>query len=334
MSAMNTLALPGRSEFFARFGDLSDLLEHMEWAASHQLPIRMIGGGSNVLMPAQVNGLVLQSAMTAVTVRTCTQETLTVAVDAGMNWHDWVLNSTTFGHGLENLALIPGTVGAAPVQNIGAYGVEVAELIEQVEGFQISTRQWRILSRQACRFDYRDSIFRHELANDFIVVRVVFALKRQFSPNLSYAPLAQWAAEQACAAGRMTPENLIAAVCAIRQSRLPDPAQLPNAGSFFKNPLVSTAVADGLKSRYPDLPVYSARLPQQRKLAAGWLVDQCGWRGKSLGPVRMHQQQALVLTAPETATLVQVQALQQAVVDSVWRRFGVRLEPEPQIFGA
>lgn len=335
LSAMNTLALPGCSDYFSRFESASELLDCVEWAVAQQLPIRMLGGGSNVLMPPRVSGLVLQSGMTSIAMRSATKEMISVAVDAGVCWHDWVLKSLSFGHGLENLALIPGTVGAAPVQNIGAYGVEVAELIEQVEGFQLSTRQWRILSRQECRFDYRDSIFRHELADDFIVVRVVFSLRRQFVANVSYAPLAHWAAEYLSDKNEpmLTPEALVSAVCAIRQTRLPDPLQLPNAGSFFKNPLVTGVMAAELKACHPDLPLYPARLKQQQKLAAGWLIDQCGWKGRGLGPVRMHQQQALVLTAPEPATLAQVQALQQAVADSVRARFGVELEPEPRIFG-
>ena len=323
LRTLNTLQLPARAEAFARFSSVSELLSLLDRAAANGLPLRVLGGGSNILLANNVPGLVLQSAMTGVQVLSRTAEYCRVAVDAGMNWHEWVEQSIAYGHGLENLALIPGTVGAAPVQNIGAYGVEVADCLEAVCGIQLSTRQWRCFSAAECRFAYRDSVFKHELAGDFIITKVVFRLARQFQPQLNYGPLAQLQPA--------TAQGLIDAVCAIRRSKLPDPALIPNAGSFFKNPLVSAELAQQLTAQYPALPRYP-QADGRSKLAAGWLIEQAGWKGRWLGPVRMHDQQALVLTTNGKATYADVAALRDAVAASVQQQFGVLLEPEPQEF--
>lgn len=323
LRALNTLQLPAQAEAFARFSSVSELLSLLDSAAANRLPIRILGGGSNILLANNVPGLVLQSAMTGVQVLSRSADYCRVAVDAGMNWHQWVEQSIAYGHGLENLALIPGTVGAAPVQNIGAYGVEVADCLEAVYGLQLSTRQWRWFSAADCRFAYRDSVFKHELAGDFIITKVVFRLSQRFQPQLNYGPLAQLQPA--------TPQELIEAVCAIRRSKLPDPALIPNAGSFFKNPLVSAERAEQLTAHYPALPRYP-QADGRSKLAAGWLIEQAGWKGRWLGPVRMHDQQALVLTTNGQATYADVAALRDAVVASVQQQFGVLLEPEPQVF--
>ncbi len=323
LRAFNTLKLPAQAEAFARFSSVSELLSLLDMAASRHWPVRVLGGGSNILLARDIPGLVVQSSMTEVRVLSQDDNSCRVSVDAGMSWHDWVEQSIQYGHGLENLALIPGTVGAAPVQNIGAYGVEVADCLEAVYGIQLSTRQWRWFSNAECRFAYRDSVFKHELAGDFIITRVLFRLQRPFLPVLNYGPLAQLSA--------ITPRGLIDAVCDIRRSKLPDPEQIPNAGSFFKNPLVSAAQADTLQKIHPGLPQYP-QADGSRKLAAGWLIEQAGWKGRWHGPVRMHDLQALVLTTNSNATYADVAALRDAVITSVQQKFGVLLEPEPQVF--
>merc|ERR1711879_240373 len=253
-----------------------------------------------------------------------------VRVGAGKCWHDWVRESVQYGHGLENLALIPGSVGAAPIQNIGAYGVEVEQRIDSVIGFQISTRQLRRLSREECRFGYRDSIFKRELSGDFIVTSVVFSLSRRFQPNLPYGPLADWESRQSVP---VSPLGLIEAVSAIRASRLPDPATIPNAGSFFKNPIVSQALAQCIGLEYADMPCYPVDDPACCKLAAGWLIEQAGWKGKSLGKVGMHTRQALVMVNQGGAVLDDVLSLKCRVQSAVYEQFGVRLEAEPVFVG-
>lgn len=326
---LNTLKLPAVADYFAEFSSFSELLDLAGFARSNQLAIKVMGGGSNLLCHAQVKGLVIRSRMEGIQLLERTRGYVRVAVDAGLNWHQWVLASCEYGHGLENLALIPGTVGASPVQNIGAYGVEVDQLIDSVQGYCLSSGQLMTLGREACRFGYRDSVFKRELANDFIITRVVFKLKTAYQPVLDYAPLAAFVEEQ----GREPDSSeLIELVCRIRDERLPRPEQTPNAGSFFKNPVIPAFVAEKLAESHQSLPVYPAK-PGHQKLAAGWLIDQCGWKGKQLGHAGMYEKQALVLTTDGQATRADVDALVQRIQQDVMEKFGVLLEPEPVSFG-
>ncbi len=321
----STLALPATARYYGRYQSTSELLSWLSWAQQQGVAVRSLGGGSNVLLAPEVDALVLQSDMCQVQVVHETEHHCWVLVDAGRDWHQWVIDSAHYGHGLENLALIPGTVGAAPIQNIGAYGVELADWVAWIEGVQLSTRQWQRWSAQDCRFAYRDSIFKRELRGDVIITRVCFRLSRRFEPNLSYQPLAEWSAN-----AQVTPQKLREAVCAIRCSKLPDPAELANAGSFFKNPVVSVEQAKRLQQSWPQMPTYPAQ--GGVKLAAGWLIEQAGWKGRRLGKVGMHSQQALVLVNYGGATLGDVEALVHQVQTDVWQRFKVALEPEPQRF--
>ena len=324
LQSMNTLRLPGTARCFSRFSSLSDLQFLHASAATLNLPLRVLGGGSNVLMTPEVKALVIHPVSDKVSEISRDADTAIVDVDAGKPWHDWVCDSVRYGHGLENLALIPGTVGAAPIQNIGAYGVEAGDLIRSVTGYQISTRQLRTFSAKECRFGYRDSLFKHELKDDFIVLRVRFALKQRFEPVLTYAPLNQL--ERA----GLKAEALIQKVVEVRSSKLPDPAEIPNAGSYFHNPVIPSEQAEAMQLQHPGMPVY----PQSSgvKLAAGWLIEQCGFKGKSLGPVAMYEKQALVLTTSSGATLDDVLQLQETVQQAVFQKFGVRLEREPGLF--
>ena len=326
LKSFNTLRLSASADAFAEFHSVGELLALYGWAASHKLPIKVIGGGSNVLLTSDVNALVLRSAMRTVSVLRETAEHRIVSVDAGVNWHEWVCKSIDFGSGLENLAFIPGTVGAAPVQNIGAYGVEVSDCLEAVVGFCLSTAQLRMFSADQCRFAYRDSVFKQELRGDFIILRVLFRLRKQFSPVLSYGPVAQWAEGR-----EVTPQALIDEIVSIRSSKLPDPDTVPNAGSFFKNPVVCEEVAADLRLRYPDIPEY----PQSDgsvKLAAGWLIERSGWKGRWSGNAGMHKDQALVLVTNGKAEYDDLQRLVGQVQKDVKCEFGIQLEPEPQPF--
>lgn len=323
LRTLNTLALPAKAKAFVRFSSQIELLGLLKKAKAEHTQVYVLGEGSNILLADDVDGLVIQSAMNSVQLIDQNAEHIWLAVDAGMNWHQWVQQSIQYGHGLENLALIPGSVGAAPIQNIGAYGVEVREYLEQVEGVEISTGKTRIIKEKDCHFSYRNSIFKHELKNDFIITRVVFRLSKQFSPNLTYGPLQKLTGLDA--------DALIAAVCDIRRSKLPDPTVTPNAGSFFKNPIVDSEKVKELKRIFPELPQY-LQADGQAKLAAGWLIEQAGWKGKWLGNVRMHDQQALVLTTNGKASFNEVMELKEAVVTSVQQLFGVTLEAEPQVF--
>ena len=228
--------------------------------------------------------------------------------------------------GLENLSLIPGTVGAAPIQNIGAYGLEMAERFEHLEAVELDTGASRRFSAADCRFGYRDSVFKGEAAGRYLITRVVFRLPRRWQPVLGYADLQRHFGERGIAAPDA--RQISDAVIAIRRAKLPDPAECGNAGSFFKNPVVDAAAAQAFLAAHPDAPHY-AQPDGSVMLAAGWLIDRCGWKGRALGPVACHARQALVLVNTGGATGADVQALAGRIAADVRARFGVALEVEP-----
>jgi UDP-N-acetylmuramate dehydrogenase len=328
LQPLNTLALPARARWFARIETTDQLAEALAWAQQRQLPRLVLGGGSNIVLRGDFPGLVLQIALAGRAV-----DGDVVSAAAGENWHSlvqWTLAQGLFG--LENLTLIPGTVGAAPIQNIGAYGVELADRLVDVRGWSLDDAAERTLSAAECRFGYRDSLFKRELRDRFIITAIRLRLDRLFRPVLHYPALRD------ALAGVAAPDALAveAAVRAIRQRRLPDPEQLPNAGSFFKNPVVSRAQFERLRADHPDLPQFPAT-GDGVKLPAAWLVDRCGWKGRRIGPVGVHAQQAIVLIhyldgagAHDGEALLQLAAAIQA---DVRQRFGVTLELEPTIYG-
>jgi UDP-N-acetylmuramate dehydrogenase len=344
LSTSNTLALPGKAEYFCRFTSIAELLSLLQRAERENLAVKVLGGGSNIILQPHVSGLVIQSAMQHVVKLSEDNEFVTVAVDAGLSWHQWVLDSIKLGaYGLENLALIPGSVGASPVQNIGAYGVEVGQLIEEVRGIQLSTGQWMSFSAGQCDFSYRDSIFKKQFNNDFIITQVIFKLSKTFKPQISYAPIKQMAEKALLRGISLSAQQVAEWVVEVRNSKLPNPAEIPNAGSFFTNPIIDKAQVDVLLQQHPAMPFYplvntkvssaADEVSHEVKVAAGWLIDQCGWKGRSLGLAKMHDQQALVLTLQSGATQQDLLAIQQAVQADVMAKFGIQLQPEPQPFG-
>jgi UDP-N-acetylmuramate dehydrogenase len=335
LSTLNTLSLPGKAEFFCHFSSTSQLLSLLQYAKKEKLKVKVLGGGSNIILQPQVSGLVVQSAMHRVEKLAENDNFVTYAVDAGLNWHQWVLKSIDLGaYGLENLALIPGTVGASPIQNIGAYGVEVGQSIVEVRGIQLSTGQWLSFSKERCNFSYRDSVFKQQFKNDFIITQVVFKLSKMFTPKISYVPLNKMAQQAEQGNNEISAAQVAAWVIEIRNSKLPDPKIIPNAGSFFTNPIISKDQADNLLKQFPAMPVYPLVNPvkENMKVAAGWLIDQCGWKGRSLGLAKMHDQQALVLTLQSGASQQDLLAIQKTVQADVMAKFGIQLQPEPQPF--
>ncbi len=343
LSKHNTLALPSKAEYFCRYKSISELLNLLAYANKEKLNIKILGGGSNMIVQPEVKGLVIQSAMTDVVKLSENDDSVIYAVDAGLTWHDWVLKSIKLcAYGLENLALIPGTVGASPVQNIGAYGVEVCQAIEEVRGIQISTGQWMSFSREQCDFSYRDSIFKKQFKNDFLITQVIFKLSKVFKPQTSYAPLKQMAEQFLSTtnvdanenAKSLSAQQVAEWVVQVRNSKLPDPKKIPNAGSFFTNPIIEKPQVDELLKQFPTMPVYPVANSTGKlvKVAAGWLIDQCGWKGKSLGLAKMHDQQALVLTLKPGTSQQDLLSIQQAVQADVMNKFGIQLRPEPQPF--
>lgn len=305
--------------------------------------VLVLGGGSNVVLPATLESLVVRVALKGITlVDELHQSSASdrpiqegafwrIDVAAGENWHAWVETATRNGWlGLENLALIPGTVGAAPVQNIGAYGVELQERIESVTAWHIPEGKLMTLSRDECGFAYRDSIFKRALPGTWLIVSVRFLLAKQWVPVLTYPDLNKHSVLSALESTRVKAQQVLEAVCDIRRAKLPDPDILGNAGSFFKNPLVSQVQYLALKRKFADLVAYP-QPDQTFKLAAGWLIERCGWKGKRLGRVGVHDRQALVLVNYGGAHASELLNLAHEVSASVRAQFGVELEIEPVV---
>ncbi|MEI8594153.1 UDP-N-acetylmuramate dehydrogenase [Photobacterium sp. Hal280] len=281
----------------------------------------VIGQGSNLLFCEDYNGTVILNRIMGIEVDE-TDFAYHLHVGAGENWHQLVCWTVEQGMpGLENLALIPGCAGSAPIQNIGAYGVELQDICEYVDVLERKSGDVVRLTAEACRFGYRDSIFKHELKDSHIIVAVGLRLSKDWQPNTSYGPLAN------LDPATVTAGEILAQVCATRQTKLPDPAVLGNAGSFFKNPVVSESTYQKLTAEFPSVPCYPTA-GGQFKLAAGWLIDQCGLKGHQIGGAAVHQQQALVIVNLGTASPEDVLRLARYIVDTVNARFDVTLEHE------
>jgi len=326
---LNTFGIDAHAHTFVSVKTVEDLEAIAADPQLSALPRLILGGGSNLLLTKDFSGLVLHMVNTGRMVVSESEQQVIVRAEAGENWHEFVQWTLAQGlPGLENLSLIPGSVGAAPIQNIGAYGSELAEFFHSLTLFDFVTREKRVLSRDDCQFGYRDSIFKNALRDRAVIIDVSFALPRQWHSNLRYAELAAELAARRVS--DPTAQDIADAVIAIRRRKLPDPAQIGNAGSFFKNPVVSQAQHAQLLAKYPQLVSY-AQADGSIKLAAGWMIDQCGWKGRSVGAAGVHDRQALVLVNRGGAAGSDVLALATKIVDDVRTRFGVSLETEPVI---
>jgi len=305
--------------------DLQTFISEQRFDATRDL---VLGGGSNILFAGDVKGTVILNRMTGKRiVEDSSNETL-LEVCAGENWHQLVLWSLEQGlSGIENLSLIPGMAGAAPMQNIGAYGVELADVIHSVQTLDLKTGECRDFKQQDCQFAYRNSRFKTTDAGKYLITGIRLRLQRNFTPRLDYKGLG----DELMSMGIITPDarQVSEAVIRIRQRKLPDPSVVGNAGSFFKNPVVSHATAQLLEKEFSGLPVYPA--VDKVKLSAGWLIEQCGWKGRSLGKAAVSEQHALVLINKGHATGAEILTLADAIQESVRDRFGIELQPEPLI---
>ena len=293
------------------------------------MPRLVLGGGSNIVLTGDFAGLVLHMCTSGIAMVGETQDCVLVTASAGENWHglvDWTLRQGLGG--LENLSLIPGSVGASPIQNIGAYGVELQDRLHSLRMLDMQSGVVRSLGRDDCGFAYRDSRFKHGLRDRAIILDVTFALPKAWQACTTYTELAHELQTRGLAAP--TPRQVADAVIAIRQRKLPDPATIGNAGSFFKNPVVDAAKRHELVARFPAL-VSHAQADGRYKLAAGWLIDQCGWKGRSQGAAGVYEKQALVLVNRGGATGTDVMRLANAIRRDVAQRFGVALETEPVV---
>ncbi len=326
LQSLNTFGIAARAQAFAHVVSVEQLLGILAEPSLAALPRLVLGGGSNLLLTGDYAGLVLHIALQGRELVASDQTHHYVRAAAGENWHSFVQWTLEQGWGgLENLSLIPGTVGAAPIQNIGAYGLELKDVFHSLTALDTATGATRVMDGAACRFAYRDSLFKQDAGKGLIIVDVTLALPKRWQPNLRYAELAAAvAAQQGVPSARLIAQTVIA----IRRRKLPDPAVIGNAGSFFKNPLVSSAQCADLLARFPAL-VHHAQPDGSEKLAAGWLIDQCGWKGRNLGAAGVYPQQALVLVNNGGATGADVVMLAQAIQADVLAKYGVRLEPEP-----
>ena len=325
----NTFGIAARARFYVRVTSVEVLRAALADPRLAGLPRLVLGGGSNIVLRGDVDGVVLHMAIGGQQVLedSSVPERVLLRAGAGQSWHGLVEYSLAQGlGGLENLALIPGTVGASPIQNIGAYGVELKDVFHAATVFDMVSGEVRTMDAAACRFAYRDSIFKQAAGAKLVVLDVSFALPRAWQARLGYAELANAVRDAGLVAP--TPRQVADLVIAIRRRKLPDPAVIGNAGSFFKNPVVSKSACEALLAQLPAL-VHHAQPDGSEKLAAGWLIDQCGWKGRSLGRAGVYPKQALVLVNQGGATGAEVVALAQAIAADVQAKYGVVLETEP-----
>lgn len=331
LTTLNTFGISEHAERLWFIHSDTELHEALRLAAQQGWPVNLLGGGSNLVLAGPVSGLTLVMRSRGRQVIQRQADFVIIEGEAGENWHQLVCWSLDMGfHGLENLSLIPGTLGAAPVQNIGAYGVELCDVFDSLEVLDRTTGETQWLNREDCRFAYRDSLFKQQPGRH-VILRVRLRLNTRPVPRLDYAPLA--AAWEML--GLRHPDSRVISqlVCDIRRSKLPDPAQLGNAGSFFKNPLLAEEQARVLLTEWPGMPHYP-QADGSIKLAAGWLIDQAGWKGHSRERVGVHREQALVLVNLGGARGADVMGLAEDIRQDVLGKFGVMLEMEPQLLGA
>jgi UDP-N-acetylmuramate dehydrogenase len=330
LKSYNTFRLNYKSDFFISVKSESEAIKVISRIGSVVRPILILGGGSNMLFTDDYKGTIIHPEIKGITIEETNQDYVIVSAGAGEEWDlfaEWTVENN-FG-GIENLSLIPGTVGAAPVQNIGAYGVEVKDTIEKVRAVSLENASVREFRKDECLFGYRSSIFKNDLKGKYLVTRVYFRLSTRPSLNLLYESLA----DEITKLGGATLKNARKAVINIRRSKLPDPAIIGNAGSFFKNPVVDISTAETLRKRYPQMPCY-VEPSGGIKLAAGWLIEQCGWKGKRTGDTGVHEKQALVIVNYGDANGKEILNLSEEIRKSVWYRFEVELEREVEVIGS
>ncbi len=348
LQSCNTFGIVAKAHTLVRAHSALDIHDLIEGGKLAGQPVFVLGGGSNIVLTGDVKPVVLKMEIKGLRLVEETDRHWIVEAGAGETWHDAVAWTVEHGYpGLENMALIPGTVGAAPVQNIGAYGVELQDRFDSLDAIDLVTGQDFRLDAAQCAFGYRDSVFKHApqapqhdgdlprgmgLAGRAVITHVRFRLSKQWKPELGYADLERKRVELGVESP--TAAQIFEWVCAIRRAKLPDPAVIGNAGSFFKNPTVTPDQCVDIIAREPKIVHYP--MPDGSiKLAAGWLIDACGWKGKTIGKAGVYEKQALVLvnrgSGEDSVTGGEVMTLAKAIQTSVYERFGIRLEPEPVV---
>ncbi len=331
----NAFALDATADYFCRLCSLDDVHHALAFARANKLTITALGGGSNVVLKNILHGLVALVELRGIR-HCCIGDDVYVTIGAGEDWSSLVaLSLRNHWYGLENLALIPGSVGAAPIQNIGAYGVELCDCFVSLQAIHTATGECREMDARDCEFGYRESIFKHRERNNYLITEVCIKLSKQPNNRWQYPALrdALEAKLGDASAAQITPQLIAKTVADIRRAKLPDPARLPNAGSFFKNPLLDEQQLARLMVEEPQIPVYST-YNNLSKVPAAWLIDRCGLRGYRAGEVGVHERQALVLINYGSGSAAQLLALCVHIQSAVEKRYGVCLEVEPRIYGS
>jgi UDP-N-acetylmuramate dehydrogenase len=325
LKPFNTFGIAKNARFFTSADSLDTLKLALTWAKENAQKVLILGGGSNILLTRDFDGLVIKVELKGIHLVGEDENYIWVKVGAGEVWHDWVMYAIGQNWaGLENLSLIPGTVGASPMQNIGAYGVEIKEVFENLEALDRKTLVLKNFSSEDCGFGYRESVFKHTLKDQYVICSVTFKLKKAPEFKVEYGAIQEVLKENGV--GVLSLQAVSDAVISIRKSKLPDPSEIGNAGSFFKNPTISAEQFDQLKTEFPALPGY----PNEDgvKVPAGWLIEQAGWKGKRIGEVGVHEKQALVLVNYGQGDGEAIKNLSEQVQKSVQEKFGIRLSPE------
>jgi UDP-N-acetylmuramate dehydrogenase len=326
LKSYNTFGIAANARYFTEIRTVLQLQEVLRSREVSSLPKLVLGGGSNLLFTQDFDGLVIKIDLQGIEKINEDTQHVYVQAGAGVVWHQFVLYCIENQYaGIENLSLIPGTVGAAPMQNIGAYGVEIKEIFDSLEAVHIASGDTRRFSNEECQFGYRESVFKKELKGQYIITSVTFRLGKVPVFNTSYGAIQDTL--QQMSADALTLKSVSDAVIHIRRSKLPDPAEIGNAGSFFKNPEIPATQYEELKTQYPQMPGYVTS-PQTIKVPAGWLIEQCGWKGKRIGDTGVHKNQALVLVNYGNAKGNEIKALAEQVQQSVFEKFNIHLQAE------
>lgn len=327
LKSYNTMGIDVKARAFAAFSNADELSQLLSRRAG--LPLLVLGGGSNILFTKDYDGLVLKNAVKGIDIVKEDPNHVYIQAGAGENWHTFVQHCLQRNlAGVENLSLIPGNVGASPMQNIGAYGVEIKDVFEELEAFHIHDKKTHIFSVNDCRFGYRESVFKRQYRDQFIILNVTYRLNKTPRFNTSYGAIEQELEHMGVQ--ELSIQAISQAVINIRRSKLPDPNEIGNAGSFFKNPAVPAARYAQLQQSFPGIVGY-ANADGSVKLAAGWLIEQCGWKGVRRGDAGCHARQALVLVNYGHATGKEIYDLSEDILQSVKAKFGVELEKEVNI---
>lgn len=325
LQSLNTFGIKAHAEYFSSFSSKEELIELL---GKTQKPLTILGGGSNILLTKDISGTVLKNEISEIEITHEDNDSLTVKVGGGVVWHDFVMWSIEHNlGGIENLSLIPGSVGAAPMQNIGAYGVEIKSVFEELEAVHINNKTVKTFSNADCQFAYRYSIFKGELKGQYIICHVTFKLSKHPQFNTSYGAIEE---ELKAMGASKSLESVSQAVINIRQRKLPNPKDIGNSGSFFKNPTIPKAKFEQLKTQFPNLVGYPNG-EQSVKVAAGWLIDHAGWKGYRKGDAGVHKNQALVLVNYGTAQGNEILTLSKNIQKSIQATFGIELEAEVNI---